>query len=74
MDGSVVTVPDLPVTLFLSTLRDRIIQQLGSTVAASKMRISYGGKMLTNANSIASYNLEDEDLLALTVKDDKKKK
>lgn len=74
MDGSVATVPDLPVTLLLSTLRDRIIQQLGSTVAASKMRISYGGKMLTNANSIASYNLEDEDLLALTVKDEKKKR
>ncbi|KZV90420.1 hypothetical protein EXIGLDRAFT_720355 [Exidia glandulosa HHB12029] len=74
MDGSVITVPDLPVTLLLSTLRDRIIQQLGSAVAASKMRISYGVKMLANQNSLASYNLEDEDVLTLAVKDEKKKK
>lgn len=74
MDGSVATLPDLPITLLLSTLRDRIIQQLGSTVAASKMRISYGSKMLANVNSIATYNLEDEDVLTLAVKEEKKKK
>jgi len=73
LDGALVTVPDLPVTLLLSTLRDRIIQHLSSTVPASRLRLAFGNKMLTNANSIASYNLEDEDVLALSVRDAKKK-
>jgi splicing factor 3A subunit 1 len=71
-DGSVVTIPDLPLTLLVSTLRDRILQHTGSSVPTSRMRLSYAGKMLTNRNSIASYNLEDEDLLVLTVSTAKK--
>lgn len=74
LDGSVVTVPDIPVTFLVSTLRDHIMRQIGSSVPLSRIMLSYNGKMLTNANSIASYNLEDEDLLTLTVRDVKKKK
>lgn len=59
--------------LLVSTLRDRILQHTGSSVAASKIRLSYGGKMLTNAHTIASYNLEHEDSLVLHVRDPKKK-
>jgi len=73
LDGTVVTIPDLPMTLLVSTLRDRIIQHTGSAVPASRIRISYMGKMLTNASSIASYNLEDEDLLVFSVTEKKKK-
>ena len=40
----------------------------------SRIMLSFGGKMLTNANTLASYNLEDEDLLVLSVRDAKKKK
>ena len=29
--------------------------------------------MLTNANTIASYNLEDEDIVTVSVRDTKKK-
>lgn len=74
LDGSVVTIPDLPLNLLVSTLRDRILQHTGSAVAASKIRISYMGKMLTNSTTIASYNLEDEDLLVFGVRDNVKKK
>ncbi|KAI9064210.1 hypothetical protein FKP32DRAFT_1591634 [Trametes sanguinea] len=73
-DGSVVTIPDLPLNLLVSTLRDRILQHTGSIVGASKIRLAYNGKMLTNSQTIAVYNLEDEDLVVLSVRDDKKKK
>ena len=73
LDGTTVTLKDLPLNLLISTLRDRILQQTGSTVSASRIRLSYAGKMLTNANTIASYNLEHEDTLVLSVRDQKKK-
>ncbi|KAF7978110.1 hypothetical protein HWV62_1524 [Athelia sp. TMB] len=67
LDGTVVTIPDLPLNLLVSTVRERILQHTGSGVPASRMRLAYAGKMLTNANSIASFNLEDEDLLVLSL-------
>ncbi|KAI0319830.1 Pre-mRNA splicing factor PRP21 like protein-domain-containing protein [Amylostereum chailletii] len=74
LDGSVVTIPELPLNLLLSTLRDRVIQATGSALSASKIRFSYVGKMLANQNTLASYNLEDDDVLVLTVRDPKAKK
>jgi len=73
LQGQVVTIPDLPLNLLVSTLRDRILQHTGSTVPASRIRLSYLGKMLTNSTSIATSNLEDEDLLVFSVRDPKKK-
>lgn len=73
LDGKMVTISDLPLTLLVSTLRERFIQATGSTLPASKMRISYMGKMLTNSSTIASYNLEDEDIVVLSVSAGKKK-
>ncbi|CAL1704136.1 unnamed protein product [Somion occarium] len=73
LDGTVVTIPDLAVTLFVSTLRDRVLQHTGSALASSKIRFSYGDKVLTNSHTLAVYNLEDEDLLVLSVRDPKKK-
>ena len=73
MDGSTVTIPDLPLNLLVSTLRDRILLHTGSSVPVSRIRIMYMGKLLTNSSTIASYNLEDEDLVVLNIKDPKKK-
>ncbi|KAG6335876.1 hypothetical protein ID866_3213 [Astraeus odoratus] len=73
LDGRMVTVSELPLTLLVSTLRDRFLQTTGSTLPASKIRLSYMGKMLTNSNTIAYYNLEDEDLIVLSVSAGKKK-
>ncbi|KAF7295109.1 hypothetical protein MIND_01049300 [Mycena indigotica] len=72
LDGSVVTIPDLPLNLLVSTLRDRILLHTGSNVGVSRIRLSYQGKMLNNKDTIALYNLEDEDLLVLSVRDAKK--
>ncbi|EGN96000.1 hypothetical protein SERLA73DRAFT_93926 [Serpula lacrymans var. lacrymans S7.3] len=73
LDGTTVTIPDLPLNLLVATLRDRIIQVTQTGLPASRIRLSYAGKMLTNANSIASYNLEDEDALVLSVSTQKKR-
>lgn len=73
LDGSVVTISDLPMDLLVSTLRDRLLRHTGIGVTASWIRFSYDMKMLANKNTIASYNLEDEDLLILSVRDAKKK-
>jgi splicing factor 3A subunit 1 len=73
LDGTVVMIPDLPLNLLVSTLRERFILHTQSAVPASRIRLSYAGKMLANANSIASYNLEDEDLLVLSISPQRKK-
>jgi splicing factor 3A subunit 1 len=73
LQGQLVAIPDLPLNLLVSTLRDRILQHTGSTVPASRIRLSYQGKMLTNSTSIAFSNLEDEEMLLFSVRDPKKK-
>lgn len=73
LDGTIVTIPDLQLNLLVSTLRDRIIAATGSALSAGRLLLSYNGKMLTNRNTIASYNLEEEDLLVLSLRDPKKK-
>jgi len=73
LEGQLVTIPDLPLNLLVSTLRDRILQHTGSTVPASRIRLSYQGKMLTNSTSIAASNLEDEEMLLFSVRDPKKR-
>lgn len=71
LDGSSVTLPDLPLNLLVSTLRDRILQATGSSLPTSKMRLAYEGKMLTNSSTIAQFNLEDEDLVVLSLSADR---
>lgn len=73
LEGQLVTIPDLPLNLLVSTLRDRILQHTGSAVPASRIRLSYQGKMLTNSTSIAASNLEDEEMLLFSVRDPKKR-
>jgi len=73
MDGSVIEIPDLPVTLLVSTLRERILTHIKSTLAASRIKLDYAAKTLSNANSLAAYNLDDGDELVLSVREVKKK-
>jgi len=73
LNGSVVNIPDLPVTLLVSSLRDRILSQITSSLAASRVRLNYGNKVLTNSMSLATYNLDDGDEIVLHVRDAKKK-
>lgn len=73
LDGSTVTVPDLPLTLLVSTLRDRIISHMDSTVPASRLRFTYGNKVLTNSQTLASLNLDDGDMVIMGLREAKKK-
>jgi len=73
LDGTIVTISELPLNLLVSSLRDRIIAATGSALSAGRLLLSYNGKMLANCNTIVSYNLEEEDLLVLSVRDPKKK-
>ncbi|CAE6520816.1 unnamed protein product [Rhizoctonia solani] len=68
MNGQTVAVPDLPLTLLISTLRDRVQHIVGSSLGASWMRFSYNGKPLTNNQTLASYNLGEGDLIVLDVR------
>lgn len=43
-------------------------------VGYSHIRLAHEGKMMSNQASIASYNLEEEDLVVLSVREPKKKK
>ena len=50
------------------------MRHIESSVPLSRIVLSFNGKMLTNANTLASYNIEDEDLLVMTVREAKKRK
>lgn len=73
MDGSSITIPDLPVTLLVSTLRERIVRHIDSPLAPGKVKMSYSGKPLSNQQTMALYNLEDGDTLVMDVQRVKKK-
>ena len=73
LDGSVVEVPDLPVSLLVSGLRDRILQRISSALAGGRVKLTYGTKVLTNSMTLAMYNLDDGDEIVLSVRDPKKK-
>lgn len=62
------TVPDLALTTLISTLRERIVRAIGSSAPQSRIRLSFEGKELRNVNNMASYNLEDGDLITFSVK------
>ncbi|KAF8520200.1 Pre-mRNA splicing factor PRP21 like protein-domain-containing protein [Hysterangium stoloniferum] len=73
LDGTVATVPDLPLNLLVSTLRDRIVRHIDSTLPPGRVKLTYMGKLLTNQQTIAVYNLEDGDTVVLDVREVKKK-
>ncbi|QRW00718.1 splicing factor 3A subunit 1 [Ceratobasidium sp. AG-Ba] len=74
MNGQTIQVPDLPLTLLIGTLRDRVQHIAGSALGVSRMRFSYNNKPLTSNQTLASYNLGEGDLVVLDVRDQKKKK
>jgi len=73
LDGSVVELAELPVTLQVSSLRDRILAKINSTLAGGRVKLSFSGRVLTNSMSLATYNLDDGDEIVLDVREAKKK-
>jgi len=73
LDGTTITLADLPLTMLVGMLRDRISAQAKSNVPGGRMKLSIGSKVLTNAQTLASYNLDDGDVVVLAIRDAKKK-
>jgi len=68
LDGSVITVPDLPVGFTFGTVRERIKRVVDADLPISRLRLDYQGKVMNNGASLASMNLDDGDLIVMAVR------
>ncbi|KAK4688970.1 splicing factor 3A subunit 1, partial [Tremellales sp. Uapishka_1] len=68
LDGSIITIPDLPVNTLFSTVRERIKRVVDADLPISRLRLDYGTKVLSNSATLASVNLDTGDLLTMIVK------
>ncbi|WRT66122.1 uncharacterized protein IL334_003075 [Kwoniella shivajii] len=68
LNGSIITIPDLTVKTLFSTIRERIKRIVDADLPISRMRLDYGAKVMNNASTLASVNLDDGDLLTLVLK------
>jgi splicing factor 3A subunit 1 len=73
LDGSTVPIPEVTLSTLVSTLRDRIIGQIGSTVSLSRMRLQMGTITLSNSKTLAFYNVADGEGVSLELREVKKK-
>lgn len=68
LNGSVIDIPDVPVTTLFSTVRDRIKKALDAELPISRMRIEYNGKVMNNQSSLASLNIGEGDMVVMSLK------
>jgi len=68
LNGSIITVPDLPVNSLISTVRERIKRVVDADLPISRLKLNYGEKTLNNAQTMASINLDDGDMLVMSVR------
>jgi splicing factor 3A subunit 1 len=68
LDGSIITVPDLPVSFTFGTVRERIKRVVDADLPISRLRLDYMGKVMNNGATLASVNLDDGDLIVMAVK------
>ncbi|WWD02712.1 hypothetical protein V865_000753 [Kwoniella europaea PYCC6329] len=68
LNGSIITITDLPVTTLFSTIREKIKRIVDADLPISRMRLDYGTKVMNNASTLASVNLDDGDMLNLVLK------
>ncbi|WVQ82269.1 hypothetical protein IAT38_004397 [Cryptococcus sp. DSM 104549] len=68
LNGSIITIPDLTAKTLFSTVRERIKRIVDSDVPISRMRLDYGPKVMSNASTLASVNLDDGDMITLVLK------
>ena len=68
LNGSVIDIPDVPVTTLFSTIRDRIKKTLDAELPISRMRIEYNGKVMNNQSSLASLNIGEGDMVVMSLK------
>ena len=68
LNGSVIEIPNVPVTTLFSTVRDRIKKTLEAELPISRMRIEYNGKVMNNQSSLASLNIGEGDMVVMSLK------
>ncbi|WWC89581.1 uncharacterized protein L201_004506 [Kwoniella dendrophila CBS 6074] len=68
LDGSIISISDLPVTTLFSTIREKIKRIVDADLPISRMRLDYGPKVMNNASTLASVNLDEGDTLNLVLK------
>lgn len=64
--GQLITLPEVPLTALVSTLRERIHSQ--TQVPPGKQQIKWNDRILANKNTLASYNFENGEKLTVTIK------
>ena len=67
LNGSIIIVPDLPVNTLFSTVRERIKRVVDADLPISRLKLEYGAKKMNNSSTMASVNLDDGDMLVLSV-------
>lgn len=73
LDGSTVPIPEVTLSTLVSTLRDRIIGQIGSTVPFSRMRLQMGTITLSNSKTLAFYNIQEGEEVSFELREVKKR-
>lgn len=73
LNGSIIDVEDLPMNFLISTLRDRIAKIIDAPLPIARMKIDFGPKTLSNASTLASVNLDEGDILHMSIRETKKK-
>lgn len=68
LDGSVVTVPAVPVGTTFGALRDRIKATVDADIPVARLKIDYNGKVMNNSATLASVNLSEGDMVVLSVR------
>ncbi|RXK38919.1 splicing factor 3A subunit 1 [Tremella mesenterica] len=68
LNGSIITISDLSVSTLVSTLRERIKRTVDAELPISRLKLDYGGKTLNNASTLASFNLDEGDLVVMSVR------
>jgi splicing factor 3A subunit 1 len=69
--GQTIILDNLPLTTFVSTVKDRIAARLN--FPAGRQKLTIGGVVMKNQLSLAHYNTEDGDIIGLSIKDRGKK-
>jgi splicing factor 3A subunit 1 len=68
LNGSIITLEDVPVNFLVSTLRERIKNIIDAPLPISRMKLDYGTKTLSNSSTLASMNIEDGDMLSMSIR------
>ncbi len=68
LNGSIITVEDIPVNFLVSTLRERIKNIVDAPLPMSRIKLDYGTKTLSNASTLASVNLDEGDIVHMSIR------